>query len=124
MIKKINRKLARSKRSFRIRKKISGSAERPRMSIFRSLNNIFVQLIDDVNGVTLVSSSTLDKELKDGAKGVLNSNANSAKIVGESIAKRALDLKIKKVVFDRSGYVFTGVVKALADSARANGLEF
>ena len=106
----------------KIRKKISGTAERPRMSVYRSLNNIFVQIIDDVNGKTLVSASTIDKELKSEIKN--GGNAEAAVVVGKKIAERAIAAGIKTITFDRSGYVYTGRVKALADAAREAGLEF
>ena len=105
-----------------MRKKLVGTTERPRLNVFRSLNNIYAQVIDDVKGVTLVSASTLDKELKDmpGHSG----NKGSAKAVGELLAKRAVDAGVKKVVFDRGGYLYHGRVKELADAAREAGLEF
>lgn len=105
-----------------MRKKVQGTAERPRLNVFRSLNNIYAQVIDDVKGVTLVSASTLDKELKD--KIGHGGNKESAKAVGELVAKRALEAGIKKVVFDRGGYIYHGRVKELADAAREAGLEF
>lgn len=120
MIKKISRNEARIARHKRIRNKISGTTEIPRLCVFRSNKNISAQIIDDVNGNTLASASSLDKDLK-----IKNgSNIESAKLVGESIAKKALKLKIKAVVFDRGGYLYHGRVKALAESARENGLEF
>lgn len=113
---------ARKRRHLRIRKKISGSPERLRLSVYKSLNHIYAQLIDDLKGQTLVSASTLDKEFKDekGHKG----NIKMARKVGELIAKKALEKGIKKVVFDRSGYLYHGSIKALADAAREAGLEF
>lgn len=120
MIKKISRNEARIARHKRVRNKISGTPETPRLCVFRSNQNISVQLIDDVNGNTLVSASSMDKDLK-----IKNgSNVEAAKLVGESIAKKALKIKIKSVVFDRGGYLYHGRVKALAESARENGLEF
>lgn len=112
----------RKRRHIRIRKKVIGTAERPRLCIFKSLNNIYAQIIDDTKGHTLVSASTLDKELreKEGHKG----NKEFAKKVGELIAERALKLGITKVVFDRTGYKYHGTVKALADAARQKGLQF
>jgi len=112
----------RERRRQRIRKKVFGTSERPRLCIFRSLNHIYAQIIDDTKGHTLVSASTLDKELKDlkGHKG----NKEFAKKVGELIAERAIKLGITKVVFDRAGYKYHGCVKALADAARERGLQF
>ena len=119
MIKKINRKLERERRHARVRNKISGTPERPRLCVFRSNQNLFVQVIDDVNGNTLVQASTLDKE-------VTNKHANkeAAKEVGSLVAKRALEKNIKEVVFDRGGYIYHGVVKELAEAAREGGLTF
>ncbi len=120
MIKKLNRNGLRVKKHRSIRKKINGTAERPRLSVYRSLKNIFVQIIDDTTGTTLVSASTIDK----GSKTQNGGNIEAAKKVGESIAKKALEKGIDKVVFDRSGYIYTGRVKALADAAREAGLKF
>ena len=119
MVSKTDRKLERVRRHKRVRNKIAGTPERPRLSVFRSNSNIYVQLIDDVAGNTLVSASTLDKEVK-----TKNSNVEAAKEVGALIAKRASAKKIKTVVYDRSGYIYHGVVKALAEAAREGGLEF
>ena len=119
MITKTNRKLERDRRHLRVRKKISGTAERPRLCVYRSNNNLYVQVIDDVAGNTLVQASTLDKEVK-----TKHSNKEAAKEVGTLIAKRAMDKNIKTVVFDRSGYVYHGVIKELAEAAREAGLEF
>ena len=119
MITKINRKENREKRHLRVRNKISGTPERPRLCIYRSNQNIYVQVIDDVAGVTLASASTLDKEVK-----TKHSNKEAAKEVGALVAKRALDKNIKEVVFDRGGYIYHGVVKELAESAREAGLQF
>ena len=120
MYKRIDRKSLRAKKHQSIRNKVSGTAERPRLSVYRSLNNIFAQIIDDVKGVTLVSASTVEKE----GKVEKGSNVEAAKIIGERIAKKAIEKGIKSVVFDRSGYVYTGRVKAFADAAREAGLEF
>lgn len=120
MIKKVNRKALKDKKHRSIRAKISGTAERPRLTVYRSLKNIFVQVIDDVAGRTLVSASTIEK----GNKIEHGSNVASAKLIGERIAKKAIEAGITKVVFDRSGYVYTGKIKALADAAREAGLEF
>ena len=119
MIKKINRKAERERRHKRVRNKISGTAERPRLCVYRSNKNLFVQVIDDVNGTTLAQASTLDKEIK-----TKHANVEAAKEVGALIAKRAGDKKIKTVVFDRSGYLYHGVIKELAEAAREAGLEF
>ena len=119
MISKINRKENREHRHLRVRNKISGTPERPRLCVYRSNQNIYVQVIDDVAGVTLASASTLDKEVK-----TKHSNKEAAKEVGALVAKRALDKNIKEVVFDRGGYIYHGVVKELAEAAREAGLEF
>ena len=120
MIKKVSRNEMRVERHNRIRKDLKGTAERPRLSVFRSNANISAQIIDDEKGVTLVSASTLEKELKIKNGG----NVEAAKVIGAEIAKRAKKAKIKQVVFDRGGYLYHGRVKALADAARENGLEF
>lgn len=122
MITKESKNDSRLKRHLRIRKKVTGTAERPRLSVYRSLNNIYAQIIDDVKGVTLVSASTLDKELKEqlGHGG----NKESAKLVGALVAKRAMEAGVKRVVFDRGGYIYHGRVLELADAAREAGLEF
>lgn len=120
MYKRIDRKSLRAKKHRSIRNKVSGTAQRPRLSVYRSLHNIFAQIIDDVNGVTLVSASTIEK----GAKVEAGSNIEAAKIIGERIAKKALEKGIDTVVFDRGGYVYTGKIKALADAAREAGLKF
>lgn len=120
MIKKINRKKLRDKKHKSIRNKISGTAERPRLSVFRSLQNIFAQIIDDTTGNTLVSASTIEK----GSKIEKGSNIEAAKKVGEAIARKALEKGIDTVVFDRGGYIYTGRIKALADAAREAGLKF
>ncbi len=117
MIKKIDRKEVRSKKHRRIRNKISGTAEYPRLCVFRSLKNIHAQIIDDVAGHTLVTATSL--EIKDGG-----SNKEAAKKVGKLIAEKATKAGIKSVVFDRSGYIYHGRVQALADGAREGGLEF
>lgn len=122
MFKRVDKDSIRAKKHTKIRSKISGTAERPRLSVFRSLTNVFVQVIDDVSGATIVSASTIDKELKAEIK--KGGNVEAAKIVGKKIAERAIAKGIKTVVFDRSGYLYTGRVKALADAAREAGLEF
>jgi len=119
MVKKTDRKFERTRRHIRVRRKISGTADRPRLCVYRSNSNIYAQIIDDVAGNTLVSASTLDKEVK-----TKHANKDAAKEVGTLIAKRATDKKIKTVVFDRSGYIYHGVVKELAEAAREGGLEF
>lgn len=106
----------------RVRKTVVGTSERPRLNVYRSLSNIYAQIIDDSKGKTLVSASTLDKEIAEMIKGKTKTEA--AKIVGEVIGKRAKEKKIKEVVFDRGGYLYTGRVQAVADGARASGLEF
>ena len=120
MIKKISRNDVRKARHERVRDKVSGTTDIPRLNVFRSNNNIFAQIIDDTKGTTLVSASSIDKELKLQNGG----NVEAATKVGELIAKRAKEAKISKVVFDRGGYLYHGRVKALADAARVNGLEF
>lgn len=120
MIKKETRNEARIARHSRIRNKISGTKECPRLNVFRSNNNIFAQIIDDEASKTLVSASSLEKELKIKNGG----NVEAAKEVGKLLAEKAKKAKIKKVVFDRGGYLYHGRVKALAEAARENGLEF
>jgi len=120
LITKADKNAVRKKRHARVRSRITGTETRPRLNIFRSNKHIYAQLIDDVNGVTLASASTSDKELGIESGG----NAEAAVKVGELIAKRAVDKGMKSVVFDRGGYLYHGRVKALADAARENGLEF
>ena len=110
---------ARIKRHKRVRGKISGTAERPRLNVFRSNTNIYAQLIDDVNGVTLAAASSLDKEISGNG-----GNKEAAKEVGKLVAQRAADKGITEVVFDRGGYVYHGRVKELAEGAREGGLKF
>ena len=119
MVSKTDRKLERARRHARVRTKVSGTAERPRLCVFRSNSNVYAQIIDDVAGITLVAASTLDKEVK-----TKKSNIEAAKEVGALIAKKAAEKNIKTVVYDRGGYIFHGVVKALAEAAREGGLEF
>ncbi len=119
MIKKIDRKEERERRHARVRNKISGTAERPRLCVFRSNSHLYAQIIDDVTANTLIAASTLDKEVK-----TKHSNKEAAKEVGALVAKRALEKNIKQVVFDRSGYIYHGVIKELAEAAREGGLEF
>ena len=118
MITKPDKNKTRQKRHMRVRNKISGTAERPRLNVFRSNKNIYAQVIDDVAGVTLVSASTLDSDVNGDDK------TDQAKAVGELVAKRAVEKKISDVVFDRGGYLYHGRVQALAEAARENGLKF
>ena len=120
MVSKPNSNKQRQIRHMRVRNKISGTADRPRLNVFRSNANITAQIIDDEKGVTLVSASTLEKDLNITNGG----NVEAAKLIGAEIAKRAKKAKITKVVFDRGGYLYHGRVKALAEAARENGLEF
>lgn len=122
MIKMTSRNKMRLLRHRRLRRRVMGTAERPRMSVFRSLKEIYVQVIDDTVGRTLCSCSTLDKELK-GALSGGHCTVEAAKKVGEAVAKRALDKGISQVVFDRGGHLYHGRVKALADAAREAGLK-
>ncbi len=115
-------RIARKRRHRRVRAKIAGTPERPRLNVFRSLGNIYAQVIDDVAGQTLVSASTIDRELRGQLEG--KSKTDAAKLVGELVAQRAQLAGVKQVVFDRGGYRYHGRVKALADGARAAGLEF
>ena len=119
MVNRKDRNAARLKRHQRVRKNISGTAERPRLNVFRSLNNIYAQIIDDVKGVTLVSASSLDKEFES-----YGGNVEAAKAVGKAVAEKAVAAGIKAVVFDRGGYLYHGRVAALAEGAREGGLEF
>jgi len=119
MVSKTDRKFERRRRHLRVRKKISGTPECPRLCMYRSNTNIYAQIIDDEAQVTLVQASTLDKEVK-----TKKSNKEAAKEVGTLIAKRAAEKNIKTVVFDRSGYIYHGIVKELAEAAREAGLEF
>jgi large subunit ribosomal protein L18 len=117
-----SRAVARIRRHRRVRKFISGTPERPRLSVFRSLSQIYAQIIDDENGQTLASASSLDKELQANVAG--KKKSEQAKLIGEALAKRANDKGIKTVVFDRGGFRYIGRVKALAEGARSGGLEF
>ena len=118
---KLSRNDKRLVRHDRVRKNLFGTPEKPRMCVFRSAKNIFVQVIDDVNGNTLASASTLDKDVK--SQAVYGGNKEAAKLVGEAIAKRALDKGITEVAFDRGGFLYHGRVKELADGARGAGLK-
>lgn len=122
MIKKINKNELRLRKHLRVRKKIAGTNERPRLNVFRSNKNMYAQIIDDAKGITLVSASTLDKDLRDQVEN--GGGKAAAKMVGEAIAKKALAAGVEDVVFDRGGYIYTGRVKELADGAREAGLKF
>lgn len=122
MISKINKNEARIKRHVRLRHDLAGTAARPRLCVYRSLSNIYAQIIDDTNGTTLVSCNTTQKDVREKVKDM--TNKEQAKYVGEQIAKLAKKKKITEVVFDRGGYIYTGRVKELADGARAAGLKF
>ncbi len=122
MIKKKSRAIVRQDKHKRIRNKISGTAEMPRLAVFRSNNHMYAQIIDDTVGNTLASASTLDKEVSKGLD--KTNNVDAAKKLGEVMAKRALDKNIKTVVFDRGGFIYAGKIQAFADSAREAGLEF
>ena len=120
MIKKSNKNENRKRRKKRVR--VQGTSERPRLNVYRSTNNIYAQIIDDSKGFTLASASTLDNELKDKLKDL--TKKEQAFVVGEELGKRAKKQKIKKIVFDRAGYIYAGRVKELAAGARKSGLEF
>ncbi|GIO58313.1 50S ribosomal protein L18 [Paenibacillus cellulositrophicus] len=122
MITKEDKNKARLKRHLRVRKKIQGTAERPRLNVFRSSKHIYAQLIDDVAGVTIVSASTVDKELSGSVKN--GGSVEAARQVGELVAKRAKEKGHTSIVFDRGGYLYHGRIQALADAAREAGLEF
>ncbi|MCK9217363.1 MAG: 50S ribosomal protein L18 [Firmicutes bacterium] len=122
MITKAGKNYLRKKRHIVVRKKVFGTMERPRLNVFRSLNNIYAQVINDEEGVTLVSASTLDKEIKEDIN--FSGNKDSSKAVGKLIAQKALEKGIKQVIFDRGGYIYHGRVKELAEAAREAGLEF
>jgi large subunit ribosomal protein L18 len=122
MISKLDKNAARKRRHFRVRKKIFGTPERPRLNVFRSSKHIYAQLIDDTRGVTLVAASTLDPELRNELSN--GGNVEAAKKVGALVAKRAMEKGYHRVVFDRGGYLYHGRVQALADAAREAGLEF
>jgi large subunit ribosomal protein L18 len=122
MINKKDRNTVRVKRHYRIRKDLNGTTERPRLCVYRSLKNIYAQVIDDVNGVTLVAASTMEKDIQEAVKG--KNGVETAAIVGKIVGERAVNKGIKTVVFDRGGYVYTGRVASLADGAREAGLDF
>lgn len=118
----VNRRKARTRRHIHVRKHVKGTPERPRLSVFRSLYHVYAQIIDDSVGLTLTSSSTIDREVRESVTGL--SKTEQASIVGKIVAERALAKGIKKVVFDRGGYKYHGRVKALAEAAREAGLDF
>ena len=127
MITKIDKNAVRQKRHARVRKTITGTAEMPRMNVYRSLNHIYVQIIDDragnaKGGITIAAASTMDKAVKEQIAGL--SKTDAAKVVGQVAAQRALEKGVTAVVFDRGGYLYTGRVKAVADGAREAGLNF
>jgi large subunit ribosomal protein L18 len=122
MINKPNKNAIRLRKHVRVRKKISGTPERPRLNVFRSLKNIYVQIIDDTTGTTIVSASTIDETLK--GKLAYGGNKAAAREVGKLIAQRAIEKGIKQVVFDRGGYLYHGRILELAEGAREGGLEF
>ncbi|WP_430884835.1 50S ribosomal protein L18 [Fusibacter sp. JL216-2] len=122
MINKQTKNSMRQSRQRRVRSKVLGTTERPRLNVYRSLNNVYAQIIDDTTGTTLVSASTLEADIKSQVSGTGNKEA--AKVVGEAVAKRAIEKGIDTVVFDRAGYLYHGRVKELADGARAAGLKF
>ncbi len=122
MISKKDKNQDRVIRHARVRKKVNGTADRPRLNVYRSTNHIYAQIIDDVKGTTLCSASTLSKDVASEIAKATKTEAS--KIVGAAVAKKALALGIKQVVFDRGGYLYTGRVQALADGAREAGLEF
>jgi large subunit ribosomal protein L18 len=120
MITKLDKNATRKKRHARVRAKLSGTSARPRLNVFRSNKHLYAQIIDDINGVTLASASTLDKDF------ALDStnNVEAAQKIGELVAKRAVEKGITSIVFDRGGYLYHGRIQALADAARENGLQF
>ncbi len=122
MFRKESKNALRKKRHMRIRTKLSGTPEKPRLNVFRSLKHIYAQVIDDHSGSTVVYASSHDPEIKEKVKGT--GNAEAAKLVGELLGKRAQEKGVREVVFDRGGYRYHGRVKALAEGARENGLEF
>ena len=122
MINKTDKNKERVIRHKRVRRKVSGTTERPRLNVYRSLNEIYAQIIDDTKGITLVAASTKDKDLAKSLKKL--SKSEQAKVVGKTVAEKAIAKGITEIVFDRGGYLFTGRVKALADGAREAGLRF
>ncbi len=122
MIKKASRQAVRVKKHVKLRKKISGTSERPRLAVYRSNNNIYAQIIDDLKGITIVAASTVEKTVKDSLE--KTNDVAAAIAVGKAVAEKALDKGVDTVVFDRGGYIYHGKVKALADAAREAGLKF
>lgn len=122
MFKRIDKQKNRKARHIRNRKNLSGTSEKPRLNVYKSNTNIYAQIIDDAHGKTLVSASTLEKDIKSGLEST--SNKEAAKVVGKAIGEKAVKLGIEEVVFDRSGYLYHGKIKELADSAREAGLKF
>ena len=122
MINKIDKNKERQRRHLRVRKKVSGTAATPRLCIYRSLNHVYAQVIDDVKGVTLCSASTLEKDVKAAIKDMNKTDAS--KVVGKKVAEKAIAKGVREVVFDRGGYLYTGRVQAVADGAREAGLNF
>jgi large subunit ribosomal protein L18 len=122
LLKKVNKNEMRKNRHVRVRQKVYGTPEKPRLNVYRSNNHIYAQIIDDVNGNTLTQASSLDKELREKLESTHNKEA--AKLVGELVGKRALDKGIDTVVFDRGGYIYHGRIQELADGAREAGLKF
>ena len=119
---KLDKRAARFRRHRRVRRKVFGTTECPRLSVFRSLKHIYAQIIDDENGITLVAKSTPSPDVREAISG--GNNVETAKIVGKAIGEAALEKKIERVVFDRGGYLYHGKIKALADAAREAGLKF
>jgi len=117
-----SRSLARERRHVRVRKHVSGTPSRPRLNVFKSLTGIYAQIVDDVQGNTLISASTIDKELREKMKGL--KKTEQAKVIGKAVAERAISKGISSVVFDRGGFRYVGRIKALADGAREGGLQF
>jgi len=122
LFKQVNRKADRQKRRLRVRKKVAGTPERPRLSIYRSLNHIYAQIIDDTKGLTLVSASTMEPDVKGRVE--TGGDAGAAQAVGKVIAQKAVEKGIRQVVFDRGGNIYHGRIRALADAAREAGLDF
>ena len=122
MIRKPSRAVARAKRHYRLRNNISGTAKKPRLAVFRSNMHIYAQIIDDTVGNTICAASTMEADIK--SKVEFTNTVEAAKVVGETVAKKAIEKGIKEVVFDRGGFVYTGKIQALADAAREAGLQF
>jgi large subunit ribosomal protein L18 len=118
-----DKKANRLKRKRRVRKKIEGSSERPRLTVFKTARHIYAQIIDDSKGITLLSASTISKDIKSKAKGI-GGNIKGAKLIGETLGKKGKQKGVEEIVFDRNGFLYHGRIKALADAARENGLKF